>query len=87
MRNDTKVANIVYSAWMEHVTVIGDRPSDFFADGGDSLRAARLCNRISAQLSLELPIYVIFEHPNFKDFVATVERLLNTSSEEPTFGD
>ena len=48
---------------------------DFFALGGDSLKATRAVVAIREALIPGVPIRVIFEHPRFQDFCAAITEL------------
>jgi len=50
---------------------------DFFALGGDSLKATRMVVAIREALVPEVPIRVIFEHPRFQDFCAAITQLVD----------
>lgn len=45
-----------------------DATRDFFAAGGDSLRAMQLCARLSAQFGIQIPLRILFEAPTLAQF-------------------
>ncbi|WP_428265875.1 MupA/Atu3671 family FMN-dependent luciferase-like monooxygenase [Haliangium sp.] len=49
------------------------REDDFFAVGGDSLRAARLIDEINATLGCDLPMQAIYENPTLAALAARIE--------------
>lgn len=46
---------------------------DFFALGGHSLLSLRIISRLNAELELELPVNVIFEHPTIAELAQHIE--------------
>jgi acyl-CoA synthetase (AMP-forming)/AMP-acid ligase II/acyl carrier protein len=62
------------AVWEE---LIGAHPvgalDNFFALGGDSLKALQLISRIQSALEIELPVGSIFQHPTLRDLAAVVE--------------
>jgi len=50
------------------------RLDHFFALGGHSLLATQVCARVRQQLSVDLPLSVIFEHPVLADMAAMLAR-------------
>ena len=47
---------------------------DFFAQGGDSLRGARLMERIAATFGVQLPVSTLLEHPTLYRLARRVQR-------------
>ncbi|MDJ0770842.1 MAG: amino acid adenylation domain-containing protein [Ilumatobacter sp.] len=45
---------------------------DFFALGGHSLTATRICARLRAEIGRDVPVRAIYEHPVLGDFAASV---------------
>ncbi|RKH28111.1 amino acid adenylation domain-containing protein, partial [Corallococcus sp. CA031C] len=55
--------------WSQVLGVPVARPSeDFFELGGHSLLATQVASRLRAQLGLEVPLRLLFEHPVLEDF-------------------
>ncbi len=50
-----------------------NRNADFFAFGGQSLRAGQLAGRLSAEFGISIPIDVIFERPTIAQQAAWIE--------------
>jgi acyl-CoA synthetase (AMP-forming)/AMP-acid ligase II/aryl carrier-like protein len=46
------------------------RHDNFFACGGDSLKAAQVVSRVRAQHGIELPVPVLFQHPTVAELAA-----------------
>jgi acyl carrier protein len=70
----TPVERRLADLWSEVLgeTVIG-RESDFFAHGGDSLRATRMLGRVRRELDVELPLTAIFEEPTLAALAGRIE--------------
>lgn len=47
---------------------------DFFAFGGHSLMATRLCSQIRNRWSVDIPLAFVFEHPTVKQIAAEITR-------------
>lgn len=58
--------------WEDLLYVAPDPASDFFADGGHSLLAARLFTRLSSALGRDLDPTLVFRHPNFADLLIAI---------------
>jgi acyl carrier protein len=50
---------------------------DFFAVGGDSLSAEHVMTALSAVLSLDLPVWVLLDHPTAADLAQVIGRTLS----------
>lgn len=50
---------------------------NFFAMGGDSLKAIRVISRLSDSLHVQLPLKTLFDAPDLSSFVAAIERESN----------
>jgi acyl transferase domain-containing protein len=46
---------------------------DFFELGGDSLQAARMADRLSRSLGVDLPLNVVFDHPTLGGLATAIE--------------
>ncbi|NIF15546.1 non-ribosomal peptide synthetase [Pantoea sp. Cy-639] len=49
--------------------------ADFFGRGGHSLLATRITSRLRERLGLEVPLRLLFEHPQLGDFAAALAQL------------
>lgn len=58
------------------------RHDDFFAIGGHSLLAVRVCVHMHERLGIELPVWQLFEHPSVAGCAAQIERLRVTGLPE-----
>jgi acyl-CoA synthetase (AMP-forming)/AMP-acid ligase II/acyl carrier protein len=56
---------------------------DFFALGGDSLRATQVSARVAAAYQIELPVTTIFEHCHLADLAAVIDDLVRAGTAEP----
>ncbi|MFF7635946.1 condensation domain-containing protein [Kitasatospora sp. NPDC008050] len=52
-----------------------DPDANFFAHGGSSLKAARLCGRLRKQLGRPVPLELLFRHPVLREFAAALAQL------------
>lgn len=50
-----------------------DRDSDFFENGGDSLTAFQIIDRLQKALGIELPVSLVFVYPTPADLAAVVD--------------
>lgn len=67
---------VIRATWCEVLAVNAvDAGDDFFALGGDSLKATRAVVAIREALAPGIPIRVIFEHPRFQDFCTAITEL------------
>jgi len=55
---------------------------DFFALGGHSLLSLRIISRLNADLELELPVNIIFEHPTISELAEYIESLSSDVDED-----
>ncbi|MFG1989878.1 non-ribosomal peptide synthetase [Actinoplanes sp. NPDC048988] len=70
------VSAVLQRLWREALSVPDiDGGSDFFALGGDSLRAARISRALHREAGLSCPMKTIFAHPRFDDYVRQVRLL------------
>ena len=71
----TQVERLLADIWEEVLSLspIGVH-SNFFELGGHSLLATQVVSRIQRQLSLELPVRSLFEHPTVEDLAHEIER-------------
>jgi acyl carrier protein len=70
----------VADAWREVLGVPAvDPQDDFFALGGESLAAMRVCNRIGRSIGVRIPLRMLFERSQLADFVAGVNELGDVS--------
>ncbi len=53
-----------------------DDTDDFFDLGGDSLQAARLADRLTRALSIEVPLNTIFDKSKFSELATELEKLV-----------
>jgi acyl-CoA synthetase (AMP-forming)/AMP-acid ligase II/acyl carrier protein len=65
--------------------VLGSPPlgihENFFALGGDSLRATRVIARVNERLSVDLPIAALFRHPTIAELASAVAEARRASDE------
>ncbi|MCO5101797.1 MAG: AMP-binding protein [Burkholderiaceae bacterium] len=54
---------------------------NFFAAGGDSLRATQVIGRINQRLSLGLPVVSLFRHPSLAELAGVVDEALRARAE------
>jgi hypothetical protein len=52
---------------------------DFFTAGGDSLAAEHVMTALSAVMSLDLPVWVLLDHPTAADLAEVIGRTLSQS--------
>jgi len=57
---------------------IADR-DDFFAAGGDSFAAEQALTALSARLAIDLPVWLLLDHPTAETFAAAIENILAAS--------
>lgn len=74
--NANKLAETVGRLWAQVLDrPIADGGRNFFAQGGDSLRAMQLCARLSEELGLAIPVRCLFDAPHLADFCAGIQEL------------
>jgi len=75
-----EIEELLAGIWRELLRVerVGRRDS-FFELGGHSLSAMQLMARISARLSVDLPVRWLFDHPTLKDLAADVQKARGAS--------
>ena len=78
-----EVEEVLAQLWTEVLGVerVGIH-DNFFASGGDSLRATQLVSRIRAAFGVDLPITATFREPFLADQALTIEELLIGSIEQ-----
>ena len=59
--------------WEQILGVEVGREDDFFRAGGDSLRAVRLCAKVSTLLGTPVPAALIFTRPRLSEFARAIE--------------
>ena len=79
------VPAVVLASWagLLGISEVGDG-DDFFDLGGDSLQVARMVDRLSRDLRLDIPLDVVFDNPRFGDLVGVLEQRLPTPSAPAT---
>jgi amino acid adenylation domain-containing protein len=71
--DDPDVVAVVRRIWRASLRVATvESADDFFALGGDSLKATQVIVAIRESLVPEIPIRVLFDHPRFQEFCAAV---------------
>jgi amino acid adenylation domain-containing protein len=69
----TEPERLVARIWTDLLGVRDPRVTDnFFREGGESLTAARVVARLSAELGVEVPVRLAFEHEALGDLAAAV---------------
>lgn len=58
-----------------------NKTSDFFELGGHSLLATQFVTRVSSQLKVDLPLSVLFSHPQLSDLAKTIDSLREKNNE------
>lgn len=77
----SSIPHVVATIWRDalHVSVL-DLDDDFFLLGGDSLAAIEITLKVRSAVFLEVPIELLFERSNFRDYVAAVEAAVRPES-------
>lgn len=77
--------NPVVHLWSEILKVGQCSLEDhFFEQGGDSIKAMRLMNRLKNELGISVPVHTIFHHPRLNDFINSLPEATNTDGTEDT---
>lgn len=67
------VDTAVRQAWLEVLELSNVDPvDDFFDLGGESLGAMRICNRVGAMLGGRIPLRILYENSQLREFAAQV---------------
>ncbi|MEL6748819.1 MAG: amino acid adenylation domain-containing protein, partial [Pseudomonadota bacterium] len=67
----SETEHLLAGIWSELLqTDISSPQADFFMLGGHSLLATRLANRVQHRLGIELPLHILFEHPQLGPLAA-----------------
>lgn len=86
--SDVAIAQASRRAWETVLKTSFDGDGNFFALGGNSLRAMRVLSLLSSELGGSIPLATIFEHPAFDAFVkqvgAVVAPATSAAPEAPT---
>ncbi|MEU5161181.1 non-ribosomal peptide synthetase [Streptomyces sp. NPDC020875] len=70
-----ELRDTLHALWSTTLSVTRIEPADdFFALGGDSLKATKMIMAARQQLRLALPIRTIFDHPRFEEFHQAIDR-------------
>ena len=73
--NAAPIEQKLAALWREVLEVESVGPADSFLDlGGDSIEAVRLAARISEETGIEVPVFVLFEHPTVTGIAAWLSR-------------
>lgn len=77
---DSEVEDVALHIWCETLGVATVDPADdFFALGGDSITATQVIVTIREILAPDIPIRMLFDYPEFKEFCAAVRLYLQGS--------
>lgn len=64
---------VVRRAWETELGSPIHDDSDFFALGGDSLKALSICSKVEAAFGTRPKVRLLFDHPCFGDYVRELE--------------
>lgn len=79
--NMTNFEKSVASVWQTILEKdILDKDSNFFQNGGDSLKAIRLVNALKEELGIEPKISWLFEAPTISEFVARIQQEMDSNN-------
>ena len=79
---DATTEDLVAGVWRTLLGFESFSPSDdFFELGGDSLQAARMADRLSRSLGIEVAVDMIFDAPVLADLAATLESMVALGSD------
>lgn len=70
------IADTVREAFAEALGRAISDADDFFAAGGDSFAAEQALTALSVRLSLDLPVWLLLDHPTVGEFAAAIEKRL-----------
>ncbi|WP_159882426.1 non-ribosomal peptide synthetase [Paenibacillus puerhi] len=81
----SKAEQAIAEIWREllQVELVGLQ-DDFFALGGNSLKAARMASLVSTKLGAELTLRTVFQQPTLRQLAAAIDRGVDNSSKLPT---
>jgi acyl carrier protein len=78
---------LVRSAWIDHLGAEAAGPdTNFFEAGGNSLMAASLMGRLSAELEQDLPMRMLARNPTLGELSAAVRRWPEPAGKTPGDG-
>jgi acyl carrier protein len=69
----TSTATVVREVWEAVFGSPVDEGSDFFALGGDSLKALAICSQVEEALGARPKVRLLFDHPRLGDYVGELE--------------
>jgi amino acid adenylation domain-containing protein len=77
-------SEVTSQPWQQATGCPAPGPADnFFAQGGDSVSAARMLVRLGHAMGVQIPISALHEHPTFGDFTEYVAGLRTASCDVP----
>jgi len=85
-RPRTATEQLVAEIWQDLLDAPVGVDDDFFAAGGHSLMAARVCARLRNELAVEVPLRALFDRPTLGAFAAVVDAIRWTTGREPRAG-
>ncbi|MEY9933143.1 acyl carrier protein [Catenulispora sp. GP43] len=69
--------------WEQVLEVQVGPDTDFFDVGGHSFLAMRIVALLGAELSAEVPVTLVFDHPRLGDFAAAVAQAVGAGTANP----
>ncbi|WP_338849299.1 AMP-binding protein [Massilia sp. W12] len=75
-----QLATALAAMWRETLGASPAAQDDFFAQGGQSLQAIRLANRLAALLGRPLPAALLYRHPRFADLLQALHQMHGQNS-------
>jgi acyl carrier protein len=80
--NNSNIIESTRKIWEEVLKIPITNSTDFFWEGGYSFLALDIIAHTEQALHIKVPLRMLFDHPCFDDFVASLEKLIHSGENQ-----